>query len=115
MKNKEIIHYNKNKVLYGRNRKFKTLNIVNQNDIMYIYFGRNNNMYSERQKYLSEENLKFEECGVFSVTKEDEINSLKTLISCMKKTDNYTQDEFKKIYQDELKKINKKYKYNVNK
>ena len=72
-------------------------------------------MNSERQKYLSEEKIKMEECGVFPVTKEDEINSLKTLISCMKKTENYTQEEFEKIYQDELKKINAKYKSNVNK
>lgn len=72
-------------------------------------------MNSERQKYLSEEKIKMEECGAFSVTKEDEINSLKTLISCMKKTENYTQEEFEKIYQDELRKINKKYKSNVNK
>lgn len=72
-------------------------------------------MNSERQKYLSEEKIKMEECGEFSMTKEDEINSLKTLISCMKKTENYTQEEFEKIYQDELKKINAKYKYNVNK
>ncbi len=72
-------------------------------------------MNSERQKYLSEEKIKMEECGEFSMTKEDEINSLKTLISCMKKTENYTQEEFEKIYQDELKKINAKYKSNVNK
>lgn len=72
-------------------------------------------MNSERQKYLSEEKIKMEECGVFPVTKEDEINSLKTLISCMKKTENYNQEEFEKIYQDELKKINVKYKSNVNK
>lgn len=72
-------------------------------------------MNSERQKYLSEEKIKVEECGEFSMTKEDEINSLKTLISCMKKTENYTQEEFEKIYQDELKKINAKYKSNVNK
>ncbi len=72
-------------------------------------------MNSERQKYLSEEKIKMEKCGEFFMTKEDEINSLKTLISCMKKTENYTQEEFEKIYQDELKKINAKYKSNVNK
>lgn len=72
-------------------------------------------MNSERQKYLSEEKINMEECGEFSMTKEDEINSLKTLINCMKKTENYTQEEFEKIYQDELKKINAKYKSNVNK
>nr|DAP03746.1 MAG TPA: hypothetical protein [Caudoviricetes sp.] len=72
-------------------------------------------MDSNRQEYLSREELKMEECGAFSITKEDEIKSLKALIECMKKTENFTEEEFEKIYQDGLQKINEKYKSSVNK
>ena len=66
-------------------------------------------MNFKRQEYLSREELKMEECGNFPMTKEDEIRSLKTLIECMKEAENYMEEEFEKIYRDELQKINDKY------
>ena len=39
-------------------------------------------MMSERQKLLLKEELKLEKCGEFTMTREEEIEALKTLIHC---------------------------------
>lgn len=58
-----------------------------------MYFGRKTNMMSERQKLLLKEELKLEECGEFTLAREEEIESLKTLIHCIKVTGNITNEE----------------------
>ena len=70
-------------------------------------------MSSERQKYLSKEKIKMEKCGTFTMTREEEIKALKSLIRCMKMTENFTEEEYEEIYQTELQKINEKYNSNT--
>ena len=70
-------------------------------------------MMSERQKLLLKEELKLEKCGEFTMTREEEIEALKTLIHCIKVTGNITDEECKEMFERESEKINKRYNYNM--
>lgn len=70
-------------------------------------------MMSERQKLLLKEELKLEECGEFTMTREEEIEALKTLIHCIKVTGNITDEDCKEMFERESEKINKRYNYNA--
>lgn len=78
-----------------------------------MYFGRKINMMSERKKFLLKEELKLEKCGEFTMTREEEIEVLKTLIHCIKVTGNITDEECKEMFERESEKINKRYNYNM--
>ena len=78
-----------------------------------MYFGRKTNMMSERQKLLLKKELKLEECGEFTLTREEEIEALKTLIHCIKVTGNITDENCQEMFERESEKINKKYNYNM--
>ena len=56
-------------------------------------------MMSERQKLLLKEELKLEKCGEFTMTREEEIEALKTLIHCIKVTENITDEECKEMFE----------------
>ena len=70
-------------------------------------------MMSERQKLLLKEELKLEKCGEFTMTREEEIEALKTLIHCIKVTGNITDEKCKEMFERESEKINKRYNYNT--
>ena len=70
-------------------------------------------MMSERQKLLLKEELKLEKCGEFTMTREEEIEVLKTLIHCIKVTENITDEDCQEMYERESEKINKRYNYNT--
>ena len=70
-------------------------------------------MISERRKYLLKEELKLEKCGEFTMTREEEIEALKTLIHCIKATGSLTDEKCKEMYERESEKINKRYNYNA--
>ena len=70
-------------------------------------------MMSERQKLLLKEELKLEKCGEFTMTREEEIEVLKTLIHCIKVTGNITDEDCKEMFERESEKINKRYNYNM--
>lgn len=70
-------------------------------------------MMSERKKFLLKEELKLEKCGEFTMTREEEIEVLKTLIHCIKVTGNITDEECKEMFERESEKINKRYNYNM--
>ena len=58
-------------------------------------------MMSERQKLLLKEELKLEKCGEFTMTREEEIEALKTQIHCIKVTGNITDEECKEMFERE--------------
>lgn len=70
-------------------------------------------MMSERQKLLLKEELKLEKCGEFTMTREEEIEALKTLIHCIKVIENITDEDCQEMFERESEKINKRYNYNA--
>lgn len=64
----------------------------------------------ERWNMLSKEKIKMNSVGKIDSTKEDEIQGLNLMIDCMKHFEDFSEEELKIIYKEELEKIENKYK-----
>ena len=64
----------------------------------------------ERWKMLAKEQIKMEPTGeIFTVTKEDEIRGLKSLIDCIRHFEDLSEEELQKMFEEGMNEINEKY------